>query len=76
MLTQRQRHIITEVIIVANFQKMISIEQIKNLLSPFELERTERDFLILEVLDFLSFYPDIKLVVHEYLIFNCENLAQ
>ena len=75
MYTEKQKMIITEVMVIANYQKMISIQQIKNLLSPFELERTERDFLILEVLDMLREYKEIKLVVHEYLILNCENLA-
>ena len=76
MYTEKQKMIITEVMVIANRQKMISIQQIKNLLVPFGLEREQRDFLILEILDMISEYKQIKLVVHEYLIHNCENLAQ
>jgi hypothetical protein len=75
MYSDKQKMIITEVMVIANYQKMISIQQIKNLLAPYELQRDQRDFLILEILDMISEYKQIKLVVHEYLIHNCETLA-
>ena len=75
MYTEKQKMIITEVMVIAHKQKMISIQQIKNLLAPYELQRDQRDFLILEILDGIADYTNIKLVVHEYLILNCENLA-
>ena len=75
MYSQHQQMIITEVMVIANYQKMISIKQMKDIISLYESDIFEIDFLILQCLDMISEYKDIKLVVHEYLIFNCENLA-
>ena len=76
MYSQHQQMIITEVLVIANYQKMISIKQMKDIISLYESDIFEIDFLILQCLDNISEYKDIKLVVHEYLIHNCENLAQ
>ena len=76
MYSQHQKMIITEVMVIANYQKMISIKQMKDIISLYEEDKFQIDFLILQVLDMISEYKDIKLVVHEYLIHNCENLAQ
>ena len=76
MYSQKQQMIITEVLVIANRQKMISIKQIKNIISLYENDIFQIDFLLLQCLDNISEYKDIKLVVHDYLIHNCENLAQ
>jgi hypothetical protein len=76
MYSQHQQMIITEVMVIANYQKMISIKQMKDIISLYEEDKFQIDFLILQCLDMISEYKDIKLVVHEYLILNCEILAQ
>ena len=75
MYSQKQQMIITEVLFIANYQKMISIKQMKDIISLYESDIFEIDFLILQCLDNISEYKDIKLVVHDYLIHNCEKLA-
>lgn len=74
--TDKQKFIITEVMVIANRQKMISIQQIKNLFIPYELNKDQQNFLILEILNMIIEYREINLVDHEYLINNCETLAQ
>ena len=75
MYTDKQKMIITEVMVIANRQKMISIQQIKNLFIPYELNKDQQNFLILEILNMIIEYREINLVDHEYLINNCDNLA-
>lgn len=78
LYTEKQKMIITEVMVIANYQKMISIQQIRNLISKLSDDPTdmfESYFLVLQILDMLNEYKQIKLVVHEYLLLNCETLA-
>ena len=79
MYSQKQQQIITEVMVIANSQKMISIKQMRWIIEMYSddpSDKFETDFLVLQCLDILSECKDIKLVVHDYLIHNCENLAQ
>jgi hypothetical protein len=78
LYTDKQKMIITEVMVIANYQKMISIKQMRSIIQIYandSSDKFEEDFLVLQCLDILSQCKDIKLVVHEYLIHNCETLA-